>query len=129
MAVTHESRTEIGAPAPVVDTACPLDCPDACTLHVTVHRGRIVEIDGSQKNPVTGGYICNKVRKFGERVYGPDRLLYPAIRVGPKGQGHFKRVPWDEALELVVDGSVGPRPTMAANPSRRTVRWIERLVD
>ena len=103
MAVIHESRGEIGAPAPVVDTACPLDCPDACTLHVTVHRGRIVEIDGSQKNPVTGGYICNKVRKFGERVYGPDRLLYPAIRVGPKGQGHFKRVPWDEALEVVVD--------------------------
>jgi anaerobic selenocysteine-containing dehydrogenase len=94
---------EIGTPSPVVDTACPLDCPDACTLHVTVHRGRIVEIDGSQKNPVTGGYICAKVRKFGERVYGPDRLLYPAVRVGAKGQGHFKRVSWDQALQLIVD--------------------------
>jgi anaerobic selenocysteine-containing dehydrogenase len=90
-------------PASVVETACPLDCPDACSLAVTVQRGRVLEIDGSHKNPVTGGYICAKVRKFGERVYGPDRLLYPAVRRGPKGAGQFKRVPWDEALELIVD--------------------------
>src|SRR5262249_1599108 len=48
------------------------------------------------------GYICAKVRKFGERVYGPDRLLYPAVRVGRKGEGRFKRVSWDEALERVA---------------------------
>ena len=94
---------DTGMPSPVVETACPLDCPDACTLHVTVNRGRIIEIDGSQKNPVTRGYICAKVRTFGERVYGPDRLHYPAVRVGPKGQGHFQRVSWDDALERVVD--------------------------
>ena len=57
-------------------------------------------IDGSHKNPVTDGYICAKVRKFGERVYGPDRLLYPAVRKGRKGEGRFERVTWDEALEL-----------------------------
>src|SRR5262249_34003801 len=54
-------------------------------------------------NPVTDGYICAKVRKFGERVYGPDRLLYPAIRCGRKGEGKFKRVSWDEALERIVE--------------------------
>jgi len=97
------TQLEDGAPSPIVETACTLDCPDACTLHVTVHRGKVVDIDGSRKNPVTGGYICAKVRKFGERVYGPDRLLYPALRVGPKGHGHFKRIGWDEALDLVVD--------------------------
>ena len=92
----------ISGPATVVETACPLDCPDACSLAVTVQRGKIVNIDGSHKNPVTAGYICAKVRKFGERVYGPDRLLYPAVRRGRKGEGKFKRIPWDEALELVV---------------------------
>jgi len=99
------SRIEpvLGGPASIVETACPLDCPDACSLAVTVRHGRVLEIDGSHKNPVTGGYICAKVRKFGERVYGPDRLLYPAVRRGPKGAGQFKRVPWDEALELIVD--------------------------
>jgi anaerobic selenocysteine-containing dehydrogenase len=90
-------------PATVVETACPLDCPDACSLAVTVQRGRVVTIDGSRRNPVTDGYICAKVRKFGERVYGPDRLLYPAVRKGRKGDGRFTRVPWDAALELIAD--------------------------
>jgi anaerobic selenocysteine-containing dehydrogenase len=93
----------LGGPSSVVGTACPLDCPDACTLNVTVRHGKIVEIDGSSKNPVTDGYICAKVRKFGERVYGPDRLLHPAVRTGEKGEGRFKRISWDEAMELLVD--------------------------
>ena len=99
------SRTEpvLGGPASVVETACPLDCPDACSLSVTVQRGKVLKIDGSHKNPVTEGYICAKVRKFGERVYGPDRLLHPAIRTGRKGEGQFKRVSWNEAMERVVD--------------------------
>ena len=92
----------LGGPATVVETACPLDCPDACSLAVAVQRGKIVTIDGSRKNPVTDGYICAKVRRFGDRVYGPDRLLYPATRKGRKGEGKFKRVSWDEAFELLV---------------------------
>src|SRR5215210_5361880 len=92
-----------GGPSAVVGTACPLDCPDACSLAVTVQRGRIVNIDGSHKNPVTSGYICAKVRRFGERVYGQDRVLYPAVRTGAKGQGRFKRVSWETALELIAD--------------------------
>src|SRR5438128_4231769 len=93
----------LGGPASIVETACPLDCPDACSLAVTVHHGKLIEIDGSDKNPVTGGFICAKVRKFGDRIYGPDRLLHPAVRTGRKGNGKFKRVSWDEALALVVD--------------------------
>ena len=94
----------LGGPSSTVETACPLDCPDACSLTVTVQRGRVTEIDGSHKNPVTGGFICAKVRKFGDRLYGPDRLLYPAIRKGRKGEGTFKRISWDEALEQIADG-------------------------
>ena len=86
-----------------VATVCPLDCPDSCSLEVTVEDGRITAIDGSRENPVTDGYICAKVRRFGERQYGPDRLLYPAVRKGPKGAGSFKRVSWDEALAVVAD--------------------------
>jgi anaerobic selenocysteine-containing dehydrogenase len=85
-----------------VRTACPLDCPDACTLDVTVENGRVQKIDGADANPVTRDFICAKVRRFGERVYGEDRLLYPAIRKGAKGQGTFDRVSWSEALDLVA---------------------------
>ena len=85
-----------------VRTACPLDCPDACTLDVTVERGRIVKIDGGDNNPVTRNFICAKVRRFADRIYGEDRVLYPAVRKDGKGQGTFVRVTWDEALDLIA---------------------------
>src|SRR6188472_1033612 len=87
----------------VVSTVCPLDCPDSCSLDVTVQDGRITVIDGSTLNPVTEGYICAKVRRFPERVYGADRLLYPAVRKGPKGLASFQRVTWEEALSTIAD--------------------------
>jgi anaerobic selenocysteine-containing dehydrogenase len=86
-----------------VETACPLDCPDSCTLEVTVENGRIVEMDGGHRNPSTRGYICGKVRRFAERVYSEDRLLYPGIRKGGKGEGTFSRVSWDEALDHIAE--------------------------
>jgi len=85
-----------------IRTACPLDCPDSCTVDVTVEKGRIKKIDGGDANPTTANFICAKVRRFGERVYGEHRLLYPAVRRGPKGQGNLARVSWDEALDLVA---------------------------
>jgi anaerobic selenocysteine-containing dehydrogenase len=86
-----------------VSTVCPLDCPDSCSLDVVVQDGRVATIDGSRLNPVTGGYICAKVRRFPERVYGADRLLHPAIRTGGKGSGLFRRASWEEALSLTAD--------------------------
>src|SRR3954468_9384604 len=94
---------QLNGPVSVVDTACPLDCPDCCSLAVTVQNGKVVTIDGSHRNPVTEGYICAKVRKFGGRVYGPDRLLNPGIRNGRKGEGRFERVTWDVALARIVE--------------------------
>jgi anaerobic selenocysteine-containing dehydrogenase len=103
MASPSKSEPILGGPATVVETACPLDCPDACSLAATVQHGKLISLDGARKNPVTDGYICAKVRKFGERVYGPDRLLHPAVRVGRKGEGKFKRTTWEDALELVAN--------------------------
>ena len=95
-------RPGIAPTESTVETACPLDCPDACTLSVTVRGGRITTIDGARSNEVTNGYICAKVRRFHQRVYGDDRLLYPAVRRGAKGEGRFERVNWEEALSLVA---------------------------
>ena len=85
-----------------VTTACPLDCPDSCSLSVTVERGQLVKIDGNTLAPSTNGYICGKVRRFDRRVYSAERLLHPAIRTGPKGSATFERLSWDEALEVIV---------------------------
>jgi anaerobic selenocysteine-containing dehydrogenase len=85
-----------------IQTACPLDCPDACSLSVTVERGKVIAIDGSHVSPSTGGYICGKVRRFDRRIYSDERLMHPAVRQGAKGKNLWKRIDWDEALDLVV---------------------------
>lgn len=97
------AKPGVAPPESTVTTACPLDCPDACTLSVTVRGGRVIKIDGATSNHITDGYICAKVRRFPERVYGDDRLLFPAVRRGAKGSGLFKRVTWDDALDLIVE--------------------------
>ena len=85
-----------------VETACPLDCPDTCSLAVSVERGRIKKIDQSPRHAGTNGFICSKVRRFDQRVYGEERLLYPGSRRGAKGAASFNRINWDQALETVA---------------------------
>ena len=88
-------------------TACPLDCPDSCSLHVDVEDGRLLRVDaapvGIAANAFTQGFICKKVKHHADRVYGPDRVLTPIVRVGPKGSGSFRPVSWDEAMSLIAD--------------------------
>ena len=91
-------------------SVCPLDCPDRCSLEVQVEDGRVLALDGAP-GPVTQGFICAKVRKFGERVYGPDRLLTPGVRSGRKGDGKFERVTWDVALDRIVEKMQEARDT------------------
>src|SRR3974390_2990582 len=68
----------------VVHAACPHDCPDACGVLITVDDGRATKIQGDPAHPVTRGFLCAKVANYLERVYSPDRVLYPLKRVAPK---------------------------------------------
>jgi anaerobic selenocysteine-containing dehydrogenase len=83
-------------------TACPLDCPDACSLRVAVDEGRVVSVDGDERNPLTAGFICGKVRRIARHVHGDARISSPAVRVGAKGEGRFEPVSWDDALQRIV---------------------------
>src|SRR5712692_7373180 len=83
-------------------SVCPLDCPDTCSLTVTVEDERIVAIRGSHANPYTGGVLCAKVPEaYPAFVHGAGRLRTPLRRVGAKGEGRFERITWAEALDLV----------------------------
>ena len=97
-----------------VHTVCPLDCPDTCSLEVGVERGAIVSIGGSRRNPLTDGYICGKVRRFGERVYGDARLTAPLVRRGRRGDGEFREISWDEALRTVAQRMIETRSRWGA---------------
>jgi anaerobic selenocysteine-containing dehydrogenase len=103
----------------VVHAVCSHDCPDACGILVTVEDGRATRVQGDPTHPVTRGFLCAKVTKYLDRVYSPDRLLYPMRRNAPKGQGKgdasdFTRISWDEALDEIsrrlqqISGDFGP---------------------
>jgi anaerobic selenocysteine-containing dehydrogenase len=93
----------------VVHAACPHDCPDACGVLITVDQGRAIKIQGDPAHPVTRGFLCAKVAKYLDRVYSPDRVLYPMRRVAAKGVAGedaratkpFERITWDEALDEI----------------------------
>ncbi len=84
-------------------TICPLDCPDSCGIIASVVDGRITGLAGDKDHPYTNGFICRKMRRYPQRVYGPHRLLYPQVRIGKKGEGKFRRIGWYEALAILAD--------------------------
>ena len=95
-------RPQSAVPPKILPSVCPLDCPDACSLEVHVEGDRVVAVGGSRINPITAGYICAKVRRLPEHVHGERRVRYPAMREGRKGEGRFRRVSWDEALDTIA---------------------------
>jgi len=103
-------------------SVCTFDCPDTCSLTVSVDDGRIVKVRGSNAVPYTAGVICNKVAQdMGDFVHGPQRLLYPQRRTGPKCSGQFERISWSAALDTIhervsaVIGRWGPQAVMPLN--------------
>src|SRR5581483_1672864 len=85
----------------VVSGACPHDCPDACSMLVTVEAGRVVGVRGDPAHPFTRGSLCAKVNDYETRVYHPDRVLRPMRRTGAKGEGRFAPISWAEAIDEI----------------------------
>jgi len=85
-----------------VRVACPHDCPDTCAMLVTVQDGVATKIQGDPSMPFTDGTLCTKVAYYLERTYSPDRLQHPMKRVGKKGEGKFRQIGWDEALDEIA---------------------------
>lgn len=105
--------------AHVTRSVCSLDCPDSCGVLVTVdksgapgHEAEVAtRLAGDPAHQVTRGFLCGKVAKYLDRVYSPDRLLYPMRRrvgvakgVLPAGREReaFERISWDQALDEVA---------------------------
>lgn len=85
-----------------VRTVCPHDCPDQCSMLATVEDGQLLAVAGDPDHPFTRGFLCEKVRRYPERVYSPERLRTPLRRTGSKGDGTFAPISWDEALDEIV---------------------------
>ena len=84
-------------------SACPHDCPSTCTLDIEHDNNSIFKINGNKENSYTKGVICAKVSRYRERTHNKNRLLYPLKRIGEKGSTKFRRISWDEALNIISE--------------------------
>jgi anaerobic selenocysteine-containing dehydrogenase len=89
-------------PTELRHSACPHDCPSTCALEVEkLDDFTIGRIRGARDNSYTAGTICAKVARYAERLHHPGRLKTPLKRVGAKGDGAFRPISWQAALDEV----------------------------
>lgn len=98
-----------------VVTSCAHNCGSRHMLVAHKWNDVIVRLSSDDGRYQKGGYFgkdtseepqlraCMRGRSYRQRIYSAERLLYPMMRVGKRGEGKFKRVSWDEALDFVVD--------------------------
>lgn len=85
----------------IVKTYCARMDHGGCGLLVHVEEGRIKRIEGDPDCPLNRGTICAKGIAQIEKLYHPDRLIYPMKRTGNRGEGRWSRISWEEALETI----------------------------
>ncbi len=101
MTVTTKTGT---GPATEVATLCEM-CVNKCAAIARVEDGVITKLNPNPLFPKSKNMLCPRGNAGIQAVYDPDRLKYPMIRVGEKGEGKFKRVSWEEAYEAIWSGT------------------------
>ncbi|QGP91502.1 Acetylene hydratase [Neomoorella glycerini] len=81
---------------------CICDPLTQCGLDVYLQGGRIIKVEGTRENPHNAGTLCAKGAATRQYVYHKDRLRTPLKRNGPRGEGKFIPVSWDEALDYIA---------------------------
>ena len=92
-----------------INSVCPKDCFGSCSLEVEVEKGKVIKVRGNRNSPVSQGRICSKGKNYPNLVYGPERLLYPLQRIGERGKSEFKRISWEQALNIIYEKLRGLR--------------------
>ena len=77
-------------------------CHNGCGVLLHVRDGRLVRVEGDPEFPLNRGRLCPRCAVLPEVVYHPDRLKYPLKRTGERGEGRWKRITWDEALDTIA---------------------------
>ena len=91
-----------GVERKAIPTAC-WSCVTRCAAMGFVEDGRLVKMESNPESIRTLGKMCSKGQSGPNDVYFPDRILYPMVRVGKRGEGKWKRISWDNAIaELTV---------------------------
>jgi len=83
-------------------SACDM-CFNKCGLIARVEDGVIRKLDPNPKFLKSRGMLCARGNAGLSQVYDPDRLKYPLLRKGERGEGKWQRIPWDEALDMAAE--------------------------
>jgi len=87
-----------------VATLCEM-CVNKCAAIARVENGVVTKLNPNPMFPKSKNMLCPRGNAGIQALYDPDRLKYPMIRVGEKGEGKFKRVSWEEAYEAILNGT------------------------
>lgn len=78
-------------------------CVNRCGIQCRVVDGVLEKIYGDPRNPKSRGGTCAKGQAGIMALYDPDRIKYPLIRTGKRGEGKWRKANWDEAFNYVAD--------------------------
>lgn len=82
-------------------TACTKDCYDSCSI--ITHVDNTIKISGNKKHPITSGFLCLKSKHFVEAHLSEKRLRKPLVRTGKRGEGQFKEINLNDAINIIVE--------------------------
>jgi len=99
----HNTKTGTGKSHDVA-TLCEM-CVNKCAALARVENGVVTKLNPNPLFPKSKNMLCARGNAGIQALYDPDRLKYPMIRIGEKGEGKFKRVTWDEAYEAILNGT------------------------
>ena len=100
----------------IIRATSTFDCGGRCPLRLHVKDGRIIRVEGDDAQEPEQLRACLRCRAYRKEVHHPERLMHPLKRVGPKGEGRFERISWDEALETIAQ-ELGRVKDTYGNPS------------
>ena len=100
-AVAHPPGWRADQRVEKIATICEM-CFWRCGVLASVASGKVVRVEGNPDHPLTQGRLCARGNAGTGLLYDPDRLKYPLLRTGKRGEGQFKRATWDEALDFLA---------------------------
>ncbi len=80
-------------------------CVNKCAGIAHVEDGIVKKLNPNPYFPKSRNMLCPRGNAGIHTLYDPDRLKYPLVRIGERGDGKYKRVSWDEAYDAILNGT------------------------